>query len=878
MMLSDETVAALAKALGIDVEEIARRKAFLEFDEHDVCLLKELHEHLHHLPRRIADDFHAHLLAFNETRSILPDNHGRECLKRNQAAYFDSLTAGHYGMDYVHHRLRVGIAHQRIGIEPKWYIGAYGKYLSGLLTELWDCYQDEPQKFLDACRSLQKLVLFDMGLVIDAHIQADRRYIVGLKRYAEDIIASLPAGLVVVDASLKVLSVNRSFSELFGLRNDDEVVGEAIEDVLPVPGLRPQIEAVLASGVALHGIEASVGAKRLRLDISGIRLAEEEEEEERLLLVVEDVTEAQMLRAEAQAHEQRFRDLVQGLDAIVWEGEAGEYGLRFNFVSERIEALLGYPVEHWLDDPDFWVSRLHPDDRETLVAFYKDIIADHGSARSAGETDWGLQYRMLAADGREIWFHDAVRRLAGDKGGVVLLRGVMVDMSTHKEMEERLDYLAHYDALTGLPNRTFLLNRLEHAIAYGARHQRAAAVLFLDLDRFKIVNDSLGHSAGDQVLKDVALRLESCVRPDDMVARLSGDEFIVLLEDMASAQDAALVAQKVLDRFALPFTISDPEGERHEYRFTTSIGISLYPDDGADAHVLLRNADTAMYRAKEQGGNNYQFFAAEMNELARRRMYLENDLHRALEQEQFTLHYQPQVEVSTGQIIAVEALLRWNHPDKGLILPREFIPVLEETGLILAAGEWVLRTACHQQRAWIDTGLPPVRVAVNLSARQLRHPGFENSVFQIIADTGIDPAHLELEITESMVMQQVEKAHAMLKVLGAAGMGIAMDDFGTGYSSLSHLKGLPVDTLKIDKSFVGDIAANSDDAEIVATIIAMARSLKLKVIAEGVETREQMAFLQAHGCDVMQGYYLSRPLPAEEISRLLQDGLRGISV
>jgi len=870
--LSDESVNALAQALGIDAEEIERRKAFLEFGEADVRLLKELHQHLQRLPRRFADAFYAHLLAFDETRAFLPDAQTVERLKRTQAAYFDSLTAGQYGPDYVHHRLRVGIAHQRIGLEPKWYIGAYSKYLSGLLPTLWECLQGEPQQFLDTCRALQKLVLFDMGLAIDTYIQADRRAIVGLKRYAENIIASLPAGLVVIDTSLTVLSVNRSFRELFGLRNGDELAGKAVEDVLPVPGLRREIEAVRASGVALHGLDAEVGDKRLRLDISGIRLAEEEEEEEedRLLLVIEDVTEAQTLRAEAQAHEQRFQDLVQGLDAIVWEGEAGEHGLRFTFVSERAEALLGYPVELWLTDPEFWVSRLHPEDRDTLVAFYRDIIADDGHAQETVDTDWGLQYRMRAADGREIWFHDAVRRVAGGEGGVVRLRGVMVDMSTRKEMEARLEYLAHYDALTGLPNRTFLFNRLEQAIVYGARHQRAAAVLFLDLDRFKIVNDSLGHSAGDQVLRDVAARLESCIRSGDMVARLGGDEFVVLLEDMASAQDATLVAQKLLDRFTLPFTVQDPEGGRQAYHFTTSIGISLYPDDGDDAHALLRNADTAMYRAKEQGGNNYQFFTAEMTARARRRMSLESALHRAIEQEQFLLHYQPQVELATGRVTAIEALLRWNHPQQGLIPPMDFIPVLEETGMILTAGEWVLRTACRQQRAWMEAGLPPVRVAVNLSARQLRHQKFVDSVFQIIADTGIEPAHLELEITESMVMQQVKEVHTMLNALGAAGMGIAMDDFGTGYSSLSYLKGLPIDTLKIDKSFVGDITADPDDAEIVATIIAMARSLKLKVIAEGVETREQLDFLCAHDCDAMQGYYFSKPLPADEIPGLLQ--------
>ena len=687
-------------------------------------------------------------------------------------------------------------------------------------------------------------------------IETDRCATLGLKRYAEDIIASLPAGLIVVDDALKVVNVNRSFRELFGQRNGEDLSGRNLEDILPLPRLRQQAQGVLASGTAVHGIDATFSEKQLRLAIVGIHLTEED----RLLVVVEDVSEEQKLREQAGTHEARYRDLVQDLNAIVWEADPVTFA--FTFVSRRAETILGHPVERWLNEPDFWANLIHPEDREQTIASCR--------AATAQSSSHVLVYRAVAADGRVVWLHDIVRVVCDEKGRAQWLRGVMVDIGARKEMEARLAHLASHDALTGLPNRVLLLDRLGQALTRAARHRRAVAVLFLDLDRFKFVNDSFGHSMGDQLLKAVAQRLSSCVRTGDTAARLGGDEFVAVLEDMAHAQDATPIAQKILDQFTQPFRVEDSEAGTQEFYFTASIGISLYPGDGEDNHTLLKNADVAMYRAKEQGGNSYQFFTPEMNARTRKRLSLEGTLHRALEQEQFVLHYQPQVDRQTGKIDAVEALLRWNHPEQGLIPPAEFIPALEETGLIVPVGEWVLRTACLQRRAWRDAGLSSLRVGVNLSVRQLRHGRFVDSVVRTLADTGMEPSHLELEITESMVMQQIEEVIEMLRALSALGIGLAMDDFGTGYSSLSYLKRLPLGSIKIDKSFVRDITTDQDDAAIVAATIAMAHSLRLKVVAEGVETREQLDFLREHGCDAMQGYFFSKPLPAEGIPRLLQ--------
>ncbi len=864
-----DAVSAVARALGIDEGEFARRKAFLELSEADVALLKALHARLRKAERHFVDDFYAHLLTFEETRRFIPDDHALERLKRTQAAYFESLTAGEYGGEYIRDRLRVGLAHERIGLAPKWYIGAYSKYLCGLLPEVWRLHRRDPDRFIAAYRALLKIVLFDMGLAIDTYIYADQQTILGLKAFAEDILASLPSGLLVVDANLRVAHVNRSFREMFNHRRQSSLEGEPLDAMLPVPGLRAQAEAVLATGKALHGMSITLNGKHLLLTLTGIRIAEEEEEEEedRLLVIVEDVTAEHELRAEARAHEQRFHDLVQGLDAIVWEAEVRGEQIVFTFMSRHAEALLGYPVQRWLEH-EFWPACVHPDDRDKVFDFYNQVLeSDPGVGKERGRYE--IEYRVRKADGGVIWLQDVVHLTRG-AGGPGRLRGVTVDMTARKDLEEQLARMARYDSLTGLPNRNLLADRLGQALISSARHGRAAAVLFLDLDRFKSINDSLGHNVGDQLLKAAGERLRGCVREGDTVARLGGDEFVVVLTDMARTQDAAHLAQKTLDRLAHPFSVEVPNAGAEEFFITGSIGVSFYPGDGEDAETLLKNADVAMYRAKVHGGNNYQFFTPEMNARARRQLSMENALHVALDRNQFVLYYQPQVDLASGGIVGVEALLRWKHPEQGLVAPAEFIPLLEETGLIVPVGGWVLREACAQAAAWRQAGLSSLRMAVNLSARQLRDGRFADTVAAALADTGMDPDGLELEITESLVMQQVEASLEALRRIHALGVHISMDDFGTGYSSLSHLKLLPIDAVKIDRSFVCDIPDDENDAAIVQAIIVLARTLRLNVIAEGVETEAQLAFLRAQGCGAAQGFLFSRPVPAEELSARLR--------
>ncbi|MCZ6679061.1 MAG: EAL domain-containing protein [Candidatus Poribacteria bacterium] len=433
-----------------------------------------------------------------------------------------------------------------------------------------------------------------------------------------------------------------------------------------------------------------------------------------------------------------------------------------------------------------------------------------------------------------------------------------------KATEKHLAQLARYDSLTGLANRALFMDRLPPALARANRANQMVALMFLDLDRFKTVNDTLGHDVGDLLLQAVAERLKGCLRQMDTVARLGGDEFTLILEGLSHAEDAVTVAEKILQVMAPPFILKN-----HEVFVSPSIGITIYPHDGDNIEDLMKSADTAMYHAKEGGRNTYQFYTKDMNLHTVDRLTLESDLRRAVEREEFLLHYQPQFSLNTGEVTGVEALIRWHHPERGLVAPSQFIPLAEETGLIIPIGEWVLRAACVQNKAWQAAGFPPVRVAINLSARQFWDKRLFETVAEVLEDTGLNPRYLGLEITEGSAMQDVDYTISASQMLKEIGVQLSVDDFGTGYSSLSYLKRFPIDMLKIDRSFVMDIPADSDDVAITTAIIALAHSLGLKVIAEGVETEDQLQFLRSLQCDEAQGFLFSRPLPAEEVTKLL---------
>jgi diguanylate cyclase (GGDEF)-like protein len=440
-----------------------------------------------------------------------------------------------------------------------------------------------------------------------------------------------------------------------------------------------------------------------------------------------------------------------------------------------------------------------------------------------------------------------------------------MEFQKRQEGERKIEYLAYYNVLTGLPNRTLLLDRITQAVQTAARNKWYVAVLYLDLDQFKNVNDSLGHNFGDMLLKAVAQRLRVLVRSEDTVAHIGGDEFVVVLPNLKDNISSSVVAQKILAEIMLPYLI-----DKQELHITASIGISICPNDGSDGLALLRTADTAMYQAKASGRNAYAFFTPEMTARAQETLRVSNDLRRAIERKEFVLHYQPQIDLMTGHIVGAEALIRWQHPEWGLVFPGKFIGVAEDTGLIQPMGEWVLREACRQNKAWQSAGLPHIDIAVNLSAKQFDHSHIAHLTTEVLKESGLEAKYLELEVTESMIMQNVEQSISVMNMLKTIGVKLSIDDFGTGYSSLSYLKRFPLDKLKIDQSFVRDIEVDADDAAIVTAIIGLAKSLNLRVIAEGVEKKLQLDFLRKGDCDEMQGYFFSKPIPAAEFEALLR--------
>ncbi len=573
----------------------------------------------------------------------------------------------------------------------------------------------------------------------------------------------------------------------------------------------------------------------------------------RLAGINEDITPRKLAEERLRNSENRFRSLLALSSDWYWEQDAQ---LRFTKVSGLDPDNHRIGVDQLLGRTTFDAGEMQVD--ETDAARHRTLTAARQPFKDLCHTtrDADGQLRYWSFSGEPV--HDDDRHFIG-------YRGIARDVTQARRAEEKIRRLAHFDELTGLPNRTMFMHTLQRASSLAQRRNKTFALFFIDLDRFKNINDSLGHEAGDRLLQDVARRLRHHLRESDTVARLGGDEFVVLVEDCADVRELDAIAQNILNAVGRPYVLSG-----QEYHVTGSIGISTYPADGQDPAALLKNADIAMYLAKDRGKNNFQFYSPQQNAHSFERLALESALRHALERSEFVLHFQPKVEIATGSIVGVEALLRWNHPDLQMVTPNQFIPLAEETGLIVPIGRWVLRTACAQSVAWQREGLPPLRIAVNLSARQFAHDGLLADIATALEETGMAPRGLELEITESMVMQNPERAVITLTRLREMGISVSIDDFGTGYSSLGYLKRFPVDNVKVDRSFIKDLPHDQDDAAITRAVIAMAQSLRMRVIAEGVETREQLAFLREHGCDECQGYYLSRPLPAGEFALLVR--------
>ncbi|MEW6646231.1 MAG: EAL domain-containing protein [Pseudomonadota bacterium] len=655
----------------------------------------------------------------------------------------------------------------------------------------------------------------------------------------------------LVQSFLNYVSCNRQYADDLGVATE-AITGKSDFDFFPAElaeAYRSVDRQVIASGELDEREEPYVKDGETRyIHTVKTPLRDERGRTLGLLGVFWDVTAQREVDAQLRQAAAVFESTAEGVMIIGVDG-------RIVAVNNAFVAITGYSQDEALGKT---ITLLHADaEGDTLFQGVWPQVHQTGQ--------WQGEARARRKNGESFPQWITVSAVRDERGAVTHYVLVFTDITVLKRSQQQLDHLAHHDPLTDLPNRVLFNMRLTHALSHARRNGQRVGVLFLDLDRFKDVNDTLGHPVGDALLQQVAQRFQQRMRETDTIARTGGDEFIVIAEDVAAASDLAQVAQKLLDVFQETFHVGGSD-----IHLGASIGISLFPDDGDDAETLVKNADIAMYRAKERGRNIFQFYTAALTANALERFQLEVALRQALERDEMVLYFQPKVNLADGKTYAVEALVRWRHPELGLVAPDRFIGLAEETGLIQPIGAWVLRTACRQMKQWLDMGLPLEHVAVNLSGVQILRGGIVTTVWQVLQETGLAPQHLELEITESVIMGHAEETIRVLDELRALGVSLAIDDFGTGYSSLSYLKRFPIDTLKVDRSFVRDIPNDANDAAIIRAVIALGRSLQLDIVAEGVETAEQQAFLLQEGCTTAQGYLFSKPVPGNWITESLQ--------
>jgi diguanylate cyclase (GGDEF)-like protein/PAS domain S-box-containing protein len=712
--LASGSVDGIAAEMGIDAAEIAARKAFLELGPADAERLRAMRSQLAAAQNGFADGFYAYLRQLPELAALLPDEATVARLKHAHGRYFATLTEGSYDAAYVADRLRVGMTHARIGLTPKWYVGAFRKYLSDMLGATWTASGEDFATFAPAFDALLKVVMLDLGLTLDTYIHADKRAIALRDRAIESSVNGIFIAAAAAD-DCRLIYVNAACARILGT-------------------------------------------------------------------------------AQASAP--------------------------------------GQPCPCTGDDDGFAVIR---------------------SAIAAGRDGYTTLSRPRS-DGSQQWIELFLSPVRGDADSISHYVGILNDVTARKEAEAQLAFLASHDGLTGLPNRSLFDERLHQALARDGRND-GFALCFIDLDRFKLINDSLGHAAGDAVLIEVARRLGAVCRNSDTLARLAGDEFVILLDGMGQADAAAGIASRILAALAAPVSAGG-----RDIDVAASLGLALYPDDGGDIASLLRNADAAMYAAKAAGRNTFRFYDAAMNRRASQRLALESDLRRAVIRGQLEVHYQPQLYSADGCLAGVEALLRWHHPERGTVSPVEFIPLAEEVGIITELGEWALAEAARQMVDWRARGIAVPRVAVNLSPRQFHAADLAERLERILAAAGAPAEWIELEITESAAMEHPEDAVQVLHKLRASGIQVAMDDFGTGHSSLAMLRSLPLNVLKLDRSFVRHLPESETDAAVASAVVTLARRLGLSVVAEGVETEAQREFLAAIGCDLLQGFLFAQPL------------------
>jgi diguanylate cyclase (GGDEF)-like protein/PAS domain S-box-containing protein len=708
-----------------------------------------------------------------------------------------------------------------------------------------------------------------LGRLISAHAQLqsdiDARHRPGSSREVDRalltaIINLMPELVYAKDTQGRFVAANDAVARDHGLQQGTELIGKTDFDLFPrdmAQRFFDNEQQIIATGEPMidkeHCTTDEFGAPKW-MRTSKVPMRDDQGTIIGLIGVGRNITRRKLAEQEWEAERALYRAMIDQVPDYLFVKDRES---RFLLCNRAVAADLGLRPDELIGKTDF---ELHP--HELASKFF----ADEQRVISSGEASLDIEEYVLDPSGKKQWLSTSKVPLRNDGNEVIGIVGVARNVSDRKHAEDQIRFMALHDVLTGLPNRSLLMDRLTQALLQAERSHSRATVIFIDLDNFKLVNDSLGHNAGDLLLKVVAERMVGCVRTTDTVARLGGDEFVILLTDQ---QTNSAIPAAILDDLQAAIAVPIPiEGQ--QFHVTCSIGVATFPEDGRDPETLLMNADVAMYQAKESGRGSLQFYTAEMNEAAFERRMLQEGLREAIVGHEFELVYQPQVEIRTGAIFATEALVRWHHPKLGVILPTKFIPLAEESGLIVPLGDWVLREACRQNKAWQDAGLPPISVCVNVSARQFREKNWVTRVSDTLRETGLDPKYLELELTESVLMHDIRGAVAAMRELGTLGVHFSIDDFGTGYSSLSALKSFPAARLKIDQSFVRNLAGDANDRKIARAVISLGQKLNMRVIAEGVETDEQLAFLQDSDCDEIQGYHFSKPVESKAIAAMLR--------
>jgi diguanylate cyclase (GGDEF)-like protein/PAS domain S-box-containing protein len=839
--MQKEKIEHIAHSMGITRDELESRKAYFGLDQHQLVWLKKINEVIGQLPDEFLRSFYANLMSFNETRQLLSDKLVLEKLRTEQAAYFDELVSGQYDWNYACKRLWLGVVHQKKGVNEKWFLGAYASYLSGMLEKLGAQSNISSEDQFAMAAALIRAVLFDVSLALESYFYADAESLKKLKQFSEHVIDVMPIGIAIVNSNKVIEKANNAICDMFGVDEIKRGVFGINELMLDCVTER-EIDLALSMGeykqsICKH-IDINEKRRRLKISLSPTRI----NNENMVLVMIEDVTQQEELTEQLK---ELSRVVEQTADAVTVTDASGV----ITYVNPAFEKTTGYQFSEVIGKkPGILRSGKHDQD------FYINLW----NTLKRGEV-FGDIFINRRKDGSLYYEEKTITPMVDESGKIVHFVSTGKDVSDRIQTQERFYYLANHDALTDLPNRMLLMERAKQAISRSRWDDRLVVLFFIDVDRFKNVNDTLGHDVGDYLLKEISVRLIGCVREGDTVARLGGDEFAILLRDVAVLEDVIPVASEILQTITRPIHIAG-----REIIVSASIGISCCPLNGNDPKELLRNADIAMYRAKETGKNRFQFYSNDMTTKVSRRLNMETSLRRALEKNEFRLVYQPQINIGKKYVVGAEALLRWDNGENGLVSPADFVPILEDTGLINQVGRWVIAEACDELKRIRKNGARLDSISVNLSARQIVETGLVSFIEYCLGQSGMSPDSLIIEITESLLMENHQQSVGFLRDLRNLGVRIALDDFGTGYSSLSYLTRFPINSVKIDRSFISDLHTNKQSLSITSAIISMAHDLDISVIAEGVETREQLEVLREKGCDEYQGYYFSRPIQPEE--------------